>query len=120
MKFLLPLLCLLYFVSCSSDRFYYPNGKLMASMQGDYRGVDLTMGKHLHLQAAEINHSNPTLAGGQAFKLGADSVGTTVVSGIMAGGLPWAKAAAGATQIGGNLLQPATQIVVPAVLQSKH
>lgn len=70
-------------------------------------------GEHITLQVVKLNHSDATLAGGQSFKLGADSVGTAVVSGILSGGLPWNKATAAG-------LQAIPQIAAPVVLQSKH
>lgn len=88
------------------------NGQRVFRTQADAQSIELTT-KNTHLVMQGVNHSTPTLAGGQAFKMGADSVGTTVVSGILAGGLPWAKATAAGTQL-------IPQVMAPVVLQSKH
>lgn len=78
---------------CAETDFYSPaTGKRIARFQGDMTQVTFS-GGGITFSAATVTHSSATLAGGQAFKMGADSIGTTVVAGILAGGLPWAKAA---------------------------
>lgn len=99
------------FAGCASTEVR-ENGRCVFRTQADAQSIELTT-KNTHLVMQGVNHSAPTLAGGQAFKMGADSVGTTVVSGILAGGLPWAKATAAGTEL-------IPQVIAPAVLQSKH
>lgn len=91
------------------------SGHVVFKTQADVQHLEFTT-KASHLVMNGVNHSIATAAGGQAFTSGANSIGTTVVSGILAGGLPWAKAASAGTQIIPQLMTP----VVPAVLQSKH
>ncbi|EDY16702.1 hypothetical protein CfE428DRAFT_5815 [Chthoniobacter flavus Ellin428] len=118
----LPLLCalslfvaiLLLLTGCASTEVR-ENGQRVFHTHADAQSIELTT-KNTHLVMTGVSHSQPTLAGGQAFKMGADSVGTTVVSGILSGGLPWAKATAAGAQIIPQILAPAA----PVVLQSKH
>jgi len=106
----------LFLTGCSQTVLYSPHsGQRLASFQGDMTGSHYH-GGGVTWDVQQVSHSAATLAGGEAFKMGADSVGTSVVSGIMAGGLPWSKAVAGGTQI----LAPIMQTAAPVVLQSKH
>jgi hypothetical protein len=107
-------LALLCFSGCASTTVK-ENGQTVFHTHADAQSIELTT-KNTHLLMVGVSHSQPTLAGGQAFKMGADSVGTTVVSGILAGGLPWAKATAAGAQVIPQILAPAA----PVVLQSKH
>jgi hypothetical protein len=110
------MLLALFLVGCAETRVNSRNGKTLLKTHANADSLAYAFdggGEHITLQIVKLNHSDATLAGGQAFKLGADSVGTSVVSGILSGGLPWAKATAAGLQI-------IPQIAAPVILQSKH
>jgi hypothetical protein len=83
MKIVLSLIVVLFLSSCSSTKVYDRNGRLRFATQGDcefqYHGADGTM------LAGTFNHSGPTIAGGNAVAEMTDSVGRSVVGGILAG-----------------------------------
>lgn len=121
----LRLLCVLslfvgvLLVGCAgTKRTVDQHGNPNWNIQGNYAALTIhDRGRGgFDMIATGVDHSTPTLAGGQAFKMNADSVGTTVVSGILSGGLPWANATAAGAQIIPQIMAPAA----PVVLQSKH
>lgn len=115
----LPLVVAILFCSCAELRIRNASGKTILRVQSNAQRIVFHYrngGERIDLDITSLDNSTATLAGGTAFKMGADSILTGATSIVLAGGVPWAKGAAMGTQ----LLAPVLQTAAPVALQSRH
>lgn len=75
----------------------------------------------IHLEIDNMDHSTPTLAGGQAFALGMDSFGRVLVSGGLAfGSSGLSKVASGVIPVAGAITTSVAQTTVKPITPPKN